>query len=178
MSNIRAQLGAIPGGGDLFSLLRFLDPANKEEFSRHIKQLDERTQAHLDAVTVHGKAEDIERLHAEAKAWEQRAIDHFDERQAKLEGDEKAFKEAKIKDREAREALENAHREQHGEAMAKVKTREGVVKAREDAVQPRETNAADKERAARTMHDAGNTMKSHYENLVKQIQAVQAQKVA
>ena len=134
------------GQKEFMAFLRFLD--NRKEYAGYMKGLDEKIAKFMAAAKLYGKIAEIEKKHAEAELWAERAEHDYAEREEKLVAGEKKLakddkeKRAVLLDTEQR--AQSAHRKRDGE----LKARETAVKVREDEVGNLEQVAAKAETVA------------------------------
>ncbi len=169
------KLPPVVGQKDFMIFLRFLD--NRKQYTDYMKKLDDRIERFEAASSLYGKAAEIEKTHASAKLWEQRAEYDYGERGKKTESDEAALvvstQKSRAKIADAEKATEEALGDKRNE-LSKLKVvldgREIAVGKRENAIVAREARADKKYDAAMETKRAADKLLERLQDATRQVQ--------
>lgn len=154
------------GRDDFGKFVRFLD--NRKEFDRYVALLDKKIAAFMEAVSLYGKAKDIEGLHVEAKARVNDADTAFAAREKALNMAETEFDSAKAE--KTVELAERATAIQNDQTKRCMQAREDAVEGREFAIDEREAEAATMKLDAERAQEAAVGAKQAADDMVARMQ--------
>ena len=171
MPDVEVGLPRIPGVQDHAAYLRFLD--NRKAFDAYHKQLVDQYERLTKAIALHGKAKQIEKLHAEAQALKDSVLSDIEVRERALKAGQEALVKKTADDRkkvadEQKRATERANAKQQ-EADEAWQEAEAAKKAATAAL----SQAQAEQKRAETHRKANEKLRAELKEKVDRARAIE-----